>query len=125
MKKIIFKSTRIFVLVLVLTLSTNTNAATSSVIAVPITSTSYANMSTASTKMYALTWGRIDWQKIKDFFRSLCQRCGRKCGGSCGPKTPPGGGTTSIPLDGGLSILALGAAAFGIRKLRNSKKENF
>ena len=28
------------------------------------------------------------------------------------------GGSTSIPLDGGLSILLLGAAAFGIKKLR-------
>ncbi|MEP1490383.1 MAG: hypothetical protein ABJL44_15585 [Algibacter sp.] len=27
-------------------------------------------------------------------------------------------GSTSIPLDGGLSILLLGAAAFGIKKLR-------
>ncbi|WP_372752359.1 PID-CTERM protein-sorting domain-containing protein [Mariniflexile sp.] len=29
----------------------------------------------------------------------------------------------SIPLDGGLSILLAGAAAFGVKKLRDSKKE--
>jgi ribose/xylose/arabinose/galactoside ABC-type transport system permease subunit len=43
----------------------------------------------------------------------------------------PGGGppplddtdvTDSIPLDGGLTILLVGAAAFGIKKLRDKKK---
>ena len=33
-----------------------------------------------------------------------------------------GGGGESVPLDGGLSILLLGGAAFGIKKLRDSKK---
>ena len=33
------------------------------------------------------------------------------------------GGSDSIPLDGGLSILVLGAAAFGIRKLRGNKED--
>ena len=28
-----------------------------------------------------------------------------------------------IPLDGGLSILLLGAAAFGVKKLRDNKKQ--
>ena len=31
------------------------------------------------------------------------------------------GTPTSVPLDGGLGILLLGAAAFGIKKLRNKK----
>ena len=31
------------------------------------------------------------------------------------------GGTTSVPLDGGLGILVLGAAAFGVKKLRDNK----
>ncbi|WP_372756520.1 PID-CTERM protein-sorting domain-containing protein [Mariniflexile sp.] len=35
-----------------------------------------------------------------------------------------GGTSDSIPLDGGLSILLVGAAAFGIKKLRDSKNEN-
>lgn len=29
---------------------------------------------------------------------------------------------TSVPLDGGLSVLILGAAAFGVKKLRDNKK---
>jgi hypothetical protein len=39
--------------------------------------------------------------------------------------TPPGGDTNTtdaIPLDGGLAILLIGAAAFGIKKLRDNKK---
>ena len=36
-----------------------------------------------------------------------------------GPVEGPGG--DAIPLDGGLSILLLGAAAFGIKKLRENK----
>ncbi|MDP5158263.1 MAG: hypothetical protein NWQ07_06765 [Flaviramulus sp.] len=30
-------------------------------------------------------------------------------------------GHTSVPLDGGLGILLLGAAAFGVKKLRDNK----
>jgi hypothetical protein len=33
------------------------------------------------------------------------------------------GSGDSIPLDGGLAILLVGAAAFGIKKLRGAKKE--
>ena len=33
------------------------------------------------------------------------------------------GGNTSVPLDGGLSVLLLGAAAFGVKKLRGNKKD--
>lgn len=32
------------------------------------------------------------------------------------------GGGDAVPLDGGLSVLLLGGAAFGIKKLRDSKK---
>jgi len=35
-----------------------------------------------------------------------------------------GGGTTSVPLDGGLGFLVLGAAAFGVKKLRENKNWN-
>jgi hypothetical protein len=39
---------------------------------------------------------------------------------------PPveGEGGDAIPLDGGLAILLIGAAAFGIKKLRDNKKGN-
>lgn len=40
-------------------------------------------------------------------------------GSNGNPNGRTGTRSTSIPLDGGLSILVLGAAAFGIRKLRN------
>ncbi|MEP1489392.1 MAG: hypothetical protein ABJK28_13295 [Algibacter sp.] len=38
----------------------------------------------------------------------------------CGHTETP---TKSVPLDGGLSILVLGAAAFGVRKLRGNKND--
>ncbi|KAA5827601.1 hypothetical protein FPF71_01800 [Algibacter amylolyticus] len=44
-----------------------------------------------------------------------------------GPGSGPGGPPTDtvdngdVPLDGGLAILLLGAAAFGIKKLRDNK----
>lgn len=49
--------------------------------------------------------------------KKTCKKCKRKHSGNCG------GGHQSVPLDGGLGILVLGAAAFGIKKL-NEKKEN-
>lgn len=47
------------------------------------------------------------------------------------PSGPPEGASEvsdsnkpdSIPLDGGLAILLIGAAAFGVKKLRDNKKE--
>ncbi len=33
------------------------------------------------------------------------------------------GGSTSVPLDGGLSILLIGATALGVKKLRGNKDE--
>mgnify|MGYP000250586093 CR=1 FL=1 len=43
------------------------------------------------------------------------QHAGNACGGDKH--------TDSIPLDGGLGILVLGAAAFGIKKLRGNKED--
>ena len=34
-----------------------------------------------------------------------------------------GGSTPSVPLDGGLGVLVLGAAAFGVRKLRGNNND--
>tara|TARA_R110000868_G_scaffold28547_8_gene106986 strand:+ start:3573 stop:3875 length:303 start_codon:yes stop_codon:yes gene_type:complete len=50
-------------------------------------------------------------------------------GNSYGPGNGAGQGLgpkhkgDKIPLDGGLSILLLGAAAFGVKKLRDNKKQ--
>ena len=41
---------------------------------------------------------------------------------SKGDSSSDSNGGDSIPLDGGLSILLLGAAAFGVKKLRDTKK---
>lgn len=40
--------------------------------------------------------------------------------GNHGPKNPKG---DAVPLDGGLGILLVGAAAFGVKKLRGNKNE--
>ncbi|SFZ90500.1 hypothetical protein SAMN05428642_101972 [Flaviramulus basaltis] len=54
-----------------------------------------------------------------DYNNKKCGKCGRT---SHFGKCNKGGGNDSIPLDGGLSILLLGAAAFGVKKLRENKK---
>ncbi|WP_136482439.1 PID-CTERM protein-sorting domain-containing protein [Cognatitamlana onchidii] len=124
----IFRILKPLLIILVFTFYTNANASTSSSSMIHIEQGSMKNISTTtigiSLNMYSLTWGHSKWKKFLEWLKNaICSKCGTKCGGSCGPNgggTPPGGGT-SIPLDGGLSILALGAAAFGIRKLRNTK----
>lgn len=44
-------------------------------------------------------------------------------GSNGNPNGRTGGGGDSIPLDGGLSILLLGAAAFGVKKLHDKKND--
>ncbi len=46
------------------------------------------------------------------------------CTTNLNAQTPPGGATDTtdaIPLDGGLIALVIGAAAFGVKKLRDKK----
>ena len=45
------------------------------------------------------------------------------CTTSLNAQAPPGGqtDTTDVPLDGGLIALVIGAAAFGVKKLRDKK----
>jgi len=102
-----------------LTFSTNANAIASgqniaNSISLVITS---ANIATVTG----------DFQKKKKKKKKKCRKCGRrKHRGSCKGGGNNGGGNNgggdSIPLDGGLSILLLGAAAFGVKKLRDTKK---
>lgn len=47
-----------------------------------------------------------------------CSKCGGNHSGGC---QTGGGSHDSVPVDGGLGILLLGAAAFGARKLRGNK----
>ena len=104
------------IIIFALTFSTNANAIASgqniaNSISLVITS---ANIATVTG----------DFQKKK---KKKCRKCGRrKHRGSCKGGGNNGGGNNgggdSIPLDGGLSILLLGAAAFGVKKLRDTKK---
>lgn len=78
---------------------------------------------TFSTNMHASTsltfgswWSRF-WARITT--HTHYNGCGHSVTGGGGSQ---GGGDT-IPLDGGLGILLLGAAAFGVKKLRESKNE--
>ena len=89
------KTMRIALVVFALTFSTNMNAATS------------------------LTWGwGWDFSWIKNLFHKHYHGCGHSTGGG-GQQ----GGGDSVPLDGGLGILLVGAAAFGVKKLREGKNE--
>ena len=69
----------------------------------------------SSANTYALTWWYW-WKKKKRCYYCYSYYCYSY---SCKKKE---GGGDSVPLDGGLSILLLGAAAFGIKKLRNKKE---
>lgn len=40
------------------------------------------------------------------------------------PGNPGGGGTPGVPIDGGLSLLAAGGIALGVKALYNKKKKN-
>jgi hypothetical protein len=57
---------------------------------------------------------------VQAFLASKCKNHGQS-GCSICKKTDSG--SQSVPLDGGLGILALGAAAFGVRKLRGNKHD--
>jgi hypothetical protein len=103
---------------------------------------SFSGTANATTSAYALTGGVWSWES---FFSSLTNSNTQtststsSSGGSSasafasatGGKTftftftrvKPKKPKTSIPLDGGLSILVLGAAAFGVKKLRGTKGE--
>lgn len=51
-----------------------------------------------------------------------CSKCHKSThGGKCSKQS---GGTQGVPLDGGLGILVLGAAAFGVKKLRKNENNN-
>ncbi|GAA3653563.1 hypothetical protein GCM10022397_42660 [Flavivirga jejuensis] len=97
-------------LLLALTFSTNMNASSASVITIPASETPVlSNFIAISGK-----WWNNDKKKNR------CRKCGsRKCKGKCDKPDKP----DSIPLDGGLSILLIGGAAFGIRKLFGNKND--
>ncbi|GAA4957428.1 PID-CTERM protein-sorting domain-containing protein [Algibacter aquimarinus] len=96
-------------IVLAFTFSSNANATTTALNA----TTTTLNLSTSvASSTTALTWR---WRKCRRCWRWFC-RCKRT------PKSEPTSGD-KVPLDGGLGILVLGAAAFGVRKLRSNKND--
>ncbi|WP_067145177.1 PID-CTERM protein-sorting domain-containing protein [Pseudotamlana agarivorans] len=58
--------------------------------------------------------------KDKDKKNNGCPHYG-KC--SCGGNNTPPDSPPSVPIDGGLSLLALGAVALGIKKIRKEKND--
>ena len=96
--KTFLKTMRVAFIVLALTFSSNMNAAT-----------------TASS-------GGGVWEWIKELFNPKKSKA--KNNKSDNNQTSSNQkGSDSVPLDGGLGILLLGAAAFGVKKLRESKNE--
>ncbi len=91
--KKIMKLSRILLILLAFTFSSNVSATTS-----------------ASTSSTALVAGK--WWKSKKKKNKKKRRVQRPC--------KPG---DKIPLDGGLSFLVLGAAAFGVKKLRDKRND--
>ena len=91
-----------FIIVIALTFSTNMNASTQ------------------------LSSGGSWYSFIRSFFGGNRDRDGgrnHRHFRGCGHNGSSQGGGDSIPIDGGLSFLLVGAAAFGVKKLRENKNE--
>ena len=73
----------------------------------------FSTNSHATTSLFGWSWWG-DWWGGRTHTHRHTRGCGH--GGSSG-------GGTSIPIDGGLGILLVGAAAFGVKKLRDNKNE--
>ena len=106
-KNTLSKVLKAFFIVIALTFSTNMNASTS------------------------LSSGGSWYSFIASFFGGDRDRGDRDRDGGrshrhfrgCGHDGGSQGGGDSIPIDGGLGILLVGAAAFGVKKLRDNKNE--
>ncbi|GAA3599807.1 hypothetical protein Q4Q39_19105 [Flavivirga amylovorans] len=108
----LFKTISTFLILLALTFSTNMNASSTSMSTIP------ASMNPVFSNMIAISG---NWWQKKNKKKKRCRRCGSSsCRGKCRKKR---GHTDSVPLDGGLGILLLGGAAFGVRKLLKNKND--
>ena len=108
MKKITLKHARMLILVLSLIFSGSSMYATSS----SSSGSNYSQNYKVKKTFYSSKAKILSRLKNKSFFFKLKKSflAGKK----------PVSSTPAIPLDGGLSILLLGAAAFGAKKLRSN-----
>ena len=95
-KNTLIQGIKSLVIIIALTFSTNMNAST------------------------ALSWGSWWANFWGSWGGGHTHKHYRGCGHSGSDGGSQGGGDT-IPIDGGLGILLVGAAAFGVKKLRDSK----
>jgi len=108
-------------LAIILAFSFSTNMSASSVSVVSTT-----NVTLATTYFTVVGGGGSSYNNRYN----KCSYCSRRgCNKRCKDPKKPGGGSTpttptdpdSVPLDGGLGFLMLGAAALGVKKLRGKK----
>lgn len=108
-------------IILAFSFSTNVNATS-------VSAVSTTNVTLATTHFMVVGGGsrRCNWGHRRCYIRhygsSKCGSCGHNshsggCSGGGSTPTPP----DSVPLDGGLGFLMLGAAALGVKKLRSKK----
>uniref|UniRef100_UPI004047A982 PID-CTERM protein-sorting domain-containing protein n=1 Tax=Mariniflexile sp. TaxID=1979402 RepID=UPI004047A982 len=131
LSKTFLKTITIFVIIFAFTFSSNIHATTSvnvSAVSTSINTSSASvnalstNLYATSTAQYALTWG---W--LRDLLKAISGGGNHQGGGNHGSHGGGGnqGGGDSVPLDGGLGILLIGAAALGVKKLRDKKNDKF
>ena len=125
-KKQIFNHCKILVFVLALAFSSQSNA-TNGITNLAITGSNISYLNAASMNIHTLTSGGSNWDSfvawLKQGKKKKKKKRGRLNKGPQKRERQQDSKTTSIPLDGGLGILLLGAAAFGIRKLRGNKEK--
>ncbi|WP_299550166.1 PID-CTERM protein-sorting domain-containing protein [Seonamhaeicola sp.] len=132
---IFVKTFRMVTIVFVFILCGNTNTASASTNSIKLNHVPLSTI-TASTHTYALTnswseWWKKWWKdnKNKDEVKRKNRKWWKKFWKNAWdnnnennlPEKRKRNRTDSIPLDGGLGILLLGAAAFGVKKLRGKK----
>ncbi|MBU2949827.1 hypothetical protein KO493_03850 [Tamlana agarivorans] len=131
--KSVFSFLKVFSIILVFTLSTNLNAATLKASTAISSDLNVSSLSFILSPFSLTTMATIgDYpNRVKDRTGYNNDRPSRSkdhgtrrgcCNGTCGGGDE-GDEPEEIPLDGGLSFLVLGAAAFGIRKLRKEKND--
>ena len=114
-----FKSINLIALTLFLVFSVNANAISLNTnLTTSTTKISSTNLKVAPAKIFVNSMSFWDW--LVSLFNKKKFRHNNQ---NHNPGNTNGGGADSIPLDGGLTILLLGAAAFGVKKIKDSKND--